>query len=238
MKGGRLPMSRLIAPLLFGILGVAVLIGLGVWQLQRLAWKEGILAEISARIAAPPGALPAAPDPEADRYRPVRVAGRFTGEELAVLASVKGLGPGFRIVAAFETEDGRRILVDRGFVPEGARAAPRPAGAAEVTGNLHWPEETDRFTPAPDAARGIWFARDLPAMAAALGTEPVLLVQRSGRGAAAAEGAPRPMPLDSAGIPNDHLEYAITWFLLAAGWAGMTAALLWRISRQRPQGAA
>lgn len=218
---------RLILPLLFGLGGTLILLALGVWQLQRLEWKEGVLAEIEARIAAPPVPLPAAPDPARDRFLPVALRGAFTGEELHVLASRKRRGPGYRIVGAFRTEDGRRVMVDRGFVPTEAKDSPRPPGPAEVTGNLHWPDEVDGFTPAPDIAAGIWFARDVPAMAAALGTEPVLVVARAPTG----DGV-EPEPVGTAGIPNDHLQYALTWFALAAVWAGMTAFLLWRIRRR------
>jgi surfeit locus 1 family protein len=220
-------MRRMIMPLLFGIAGVAVLLSLGVWQLQRLAWKEAVLAEIDARIAAAPVALPEQPDPVADRFLPVTLKGKLTGEDLDVLVSRKQIGPGFRVIAAFETDTGRRVMVDRGFVVEAARGLPRDTGALELTGNLIWPEEVDSFTPAPDAAKGIWFARDLPAMAAALKAEPVLVVARSDTG----DGI-EPMPVDRAGIPNDHLNYAITWFLLAIVWAGMTGLLLWRMRRK------
>lgn len=218
---------RMITPLLFGLIGGAILIGLGVWQMQRLAWKEAILAEIDARIVAAPVALPPAPTLDADRYRPVAVTGRLTGEEILVLVSRKQIGPGYRVVAVMETETGRRILIDRGFLPEAARGLPREAGALDVTGNLHWPDEVDGFTPEPDARTGVWFARDLPAMAQALRTEPVLVVARSDTG----DGI-EPMPTDSAAIPNDHLGYAVQWFLLALVWVGMTAFFLWRIRRR------
>lgn len=218
---------RMIVPLLIGLLGGAILIALGLWQMQRLAWKEGVLAQIDARIADAPVALPATPDPQADRYLPVTATGRFTGEHLDVLVSRKQIGPGLRVVEVLETQEGRRVLVDRGFVPQDDRAAPRLSGPATVEGNLHWPEEVDSFTPPPDTTTGLWFARDVPAMAAALNTEPLLIVARAPTG-----GAIEPMPVDSSGIPNDHLNYAITWFSLAAVWLGMTAYLLWRI-RQR-----
>ena len=220
-------LRRMIFPLLIGLLGGGVLISLGVWQMQRLAWKEAILADIEARIVAAPVPLPAAPDPEADRYLPVTLEGRFTGEQIDVLVSRKQIGPGLRIVEAFETLDGRRVLVDRGFVRQDDRDAPRESGAALVEGNLHWPDETDGFTPPPDAATGLWFARDVAAMAKALDTEPTFIVARRRTG-----GDIEPMPVDTSGIPNDHLNYAITWFSLAAVWLGMTAYLLWRI-RQR-----
>jgi surfeit locus 1 family protein len=215
---------RMILPLLFGLAGCAILIALGTWQLQRLAWKEGILAQISARLNDAPVALPAVPDPALDKYLPVRVAGRFTGRGIDVLVSLKGAGAGYRVIAAFQTEDGRRVMIDRGFLPEDQRARPRIAAAARIPGTLHWPDETDSFTPPPDAARGIWFARDVPAMAAQLQTEPVLIVARAATG----DGI-TPLPVGTEGIPNNHLNYALTWFSLAAVWAGMTGLLLWRI---------
>lgn len=218
---------RMIIPLLIGLLGGAILISLGLWQVQRLAWKQSVLAEIDARIADAPIPLPAAPDPEADRYLPVTATGRFTGEHLDVLVSRKQIGPGVRVVEVFETTDARRILVDRGFLRQDARNAPRVSGPASVEGNLHWPDEVDSYTPTPDATTGLWFARDVAAMAEALNTEATFIVARRPTG-----GEIEPMPVDSSGIPNDHMNYAITWFSLAAVWLGMTAYLLWRI-RQR-----
>jgi surfeit locus 1 family protein len=221
-------MARFVFPLLLGIAGCAVLVSLGVWQLQRLAWKEAVLAEITARIAAAPVAVPDPADPQRDLYLPVTAAGRLTGEEALVLASRKGDGAGFRVIAVLETGAGRRLLLDRGFLPEAGRDTPRRSPGGAVTGNLHWPDEVDRFTPAPDAAAGLWFARDVPALAAALATEPVLIVARSDTGDGIA-----PMPVDASGIPNNHLGYAVQWFGLAAVWAGMTLLYLWRIRQRR-----
>lgn len=220
-------MRRMIFPLLLGLVGCAILIGLGVWQLQRMEWKAGVLAEIDAKIAAAPVALPAAPIAPDQKYLPVQVTGAFTGDFLEVLSGQKGGSPGVRIIEAFATTDGRRILIDRGFLEDVARAAPRHAGAAEVVGNLHWPQDADSFTPPPDEKSGMWFARDAVAMAAKLNTEPTFIVAREPTG-----DAITPMPVDSSSIPNDHWGYAITWFLLAATWAGMTGLLVWRI-RQR-----
>lgn len=218
---------RMILPLLFGLAGCAILIALGSWQMQRLAWKQAILAQISARLADTPVALPVVPDPTVDKYLPVRVAGRFTGTGIDVLASLRGVGAGYRVIAAFQTDDGRRIMIDRGFLPEDQRDRPRKATVASILGTLHWPDETDSFTPPPDTARAIWFARDVPAMAAVLQTEPVLIVARDATG----DGI-TPLPVDTQGIPNNHLNYAVTWFSLAAVWAGMTGLLLWRIRRR------
>ncbi len=218
---------RYFIPLAFGAIGVGILLGLAFWQLARLDKKEAYLADLGARIVAAPVALPASPDPLRDRFLPVIVTGQFSGDALSVLVSRKQIGPGVRLIAPFVTDTGRRIMVDRGFVAEAARDADHPATAFEVTGNLHWPEEIDSYTPEPDAAAGLWFARDVPEMAKALNTDPILVIARSDTG-----GGVEPLPVDTAGIPNDHLQYAVTWFLLAVVWAGMTGLLVWRI-RQR-----
>lgn len=226
-------MRRILWPLAFGILGTLILVGLGIWQIARLEAKEAMLAEIAARIAAPPGPLPPRPDPAADRFRPVTARGAFAEGGLLVISSHRAMGAGYRLVSVFVTEDGRRILVDRGFLSEAERALPRPAGRAAIEGNLVWPRESDSYTPAPDAKTGVWFARDVPAMAARLATEPVMIVLRR---TDEMTPAALPMPVDTGTIPNDHLQYAITWFLLAAVWAGMTLFYLWRI-RRLPDGA-
>lgn len=224
---------RIVFPLLLGIVGCAILISLGVWQLQRLSWKAALLADIAARIDGPAEPLPSAEralaDPRAMRFQPVRVDGRTTGEEVLVLSGRTGEGAGFEVIAAFETAEGRRILVDRGFLADGKQKAQRPPVRLTVAGNLHYPQETDSFTPAPDTARRLWFARDVPSMAAELGTEPILVVARDVTGDT--QGID-PVPVSADGIPNDHRQYAITWFSLAVVWAGMTGYLMWRIRRK------
>ena len=224
-------MRRLLFALVIGLGGTAILISLGLWQVRRMDWKEGVLAAIEARLAADPLAFDSLEtlDPEALRYQAVTVAGATTGEELAVLSAVKGQGAGYRVIAAFETDGGRRIMLDRGFVPEGERRTERPAAALVVTGNLMWPEDADAFTPPPDVESRLWFARDVPGMAGALDTEPVLIVLREAEGPA--QGI-LPRPVDTSGIPNDHFGYAVTWFSLAVAWVGMTGFFLWRISRR------
>jgi surfeit locus 1 family protein len=220
---------RLLVPILIGLIGVALLCGLGLWHWGRMEQKAALLARIKAEIGAEPVALPASPDPAADQYRPVTVSGALGGEELHVLTSRQGVGPGYRVVSALTTGE-RRVLVDLGFVPEAAKDAPRMAEEVTVTGNLLWPQETDSWTPAPDAGRGIWYARDAGAMAEALGTEPVMVVARSLEGA---DLGTDPLPVDTAGIPNDHLEYVLTWFGLAAVWAVMSVVLVLRVQRGR-----
>lgn len=216
-------MARVVFLVFFGVAGCGILVWLGAWQVQRLAWKESVLAEIDSRISAEPAPLPTTPDPDTDKYLPVQVSGTIADGELHVLVSVKHVGPGYRIIAPFQTEDGRLILLDRGFVATEEKEELRHTGPATVVGNLHWPDEIDGFTPEPDVAANTWFARDVAQMAAALDTEPVLLIARS-----RTDPAITPLPVDTVGIPNDHLQYAITWFSLALIWAAMTAYFLWR----------
>lgn len=223
-------MRRTLFLLIIGLGGAAILIWLGVWQIQRLAWKEAIIADIDSRVSAAPVALPAAPDPETDAYLPIRATGTIGDDEIHVLVSQKDVGAGYRIIAPFTLEDGRTVMVDRGFVLSRKKTQDRATGPATVTGNLQWPQETDSFTPDPDKAGNIWFARDVPVMADSLQTEPVLLVTR------ASDPAPdgiSPLPVDTSRIPNDHLQYAITWFSLAAIWLGMSLFFLRR--RRAPQ---
>lgn len=225
---------RIVIPLIFGIVGTAVLVSLGIWQFQRLNWKESVIAQIDARIGDAPVALPETATEAADEYLPVQVAGSFTDSEIDVLTSLKGIGPGYRVIAAFQTEDGRRILVDRGFILQTDKAAARPSVEAVITGNLLWPDETDGFTPDPDLTANIWFARNLPAMAANLKTEEILVVART---TTETDSPVTPLPVDSAGIANNHLEYVVTWFGLAVVWVLMTGYFLWRQRRpviQRP----
>ncbi|WOI55677.1 SURF1 family protein [Palleronia sp. LCG004] len=218
---------RKIAFAIFALLGLALLLWLGIWQVQRLAWKTGILDRIEARISAAPIALPASPTEEADEYLPVAVTGRLGGDEIHVLISTPQFGASYRVISALETAEGRRVLVDLGAIPVGEKDETRPSGEVAIVGNLLWPDETDGFTPEPDLSRNIWFARDLPAMAGALGTEEILVVARE-----TSLPGPQPLPIDGAEIPNDHLQYAITWFSMAAIWAGMTLLLLWRMARR------
>ena len=218
-------MRRLIFLLVIGLAGLTVLLSLGAWQVQRMVWKQQILTVIDSRIYADPVGLPESPDPIADKYMPVRLVGQLTAGELHVLISTRNLGPGYRVIAPFETADGRRILVDRGFIRTAAKAHERNTGKIELIGNLHWPDEVDSYTPPADLDKNIWYARDVDAMAAALGTFPIMVVlnEHPINGSHV-----RPLPINTASIPNDHLQYAVTWFSLALIWAAMTAYFLWR----------
>lgn len=219
-------MRQFLSVTIFGIVGVAILLSLGIWQLRRLEWKEGLISTAEAKIAQAPVPIPEKPDPARDRYLPVVVDGAFTGEETHVLTSDSSKGPGFLVIASFVADDGRRIMVDRGYVPESSKNAARPGHRAHVVGNLNWPDDVTSSTPPHDEARDIWFGRDVDGMARQLTTEPILVIARTDTG----DGI-TPVPA-AATFRNDHLGYAMTWFSLAAVWAGMTLLWLWRIRRR------
>lgn len=224
-------MQRLIFLSAIGGLGLATLLGLGTWQVQRLAWKTDLLDTIQSRIAATPVDVPQAPSEAADRYRAVTAAGLLGTQELHVFWVTKEAETGYRVITALETGDGRRLLLDQGFLPAADKETPRSAAAVTVTGNLLWPDEGDWTTPAPEVDTNILYARDVTYMANRLKTEPVLIVA----GSISPETAVTPQPVATAGIPNNHLQYAITWFSLAFIWAAMTASFLWR-SRAKSEG--
>jgi len=211
---------------LIGLGGLAILLSLGVWQIQRLAWKEALLDDIATRISAAPVALPSALDPETHRYVPVQVAGTFRNDTSArMLASRRRVGAVYRHILPFKTQSGEAILVDIGWTLADRALPTVPQMPVTLTGNLDWPRERDGFTPEPDLNAGLWYARDVPALAEALGTAPVLLVLRE-------QPSPKlpatPWPVDTSNVPNDHLQYAITWFSLAAIWLAMTVFFLLR----------
>lgn len=229
-------MKRRLFPVLIGLGGLVILLYLGTWQVQRLAWKQDLLAGIEARIGETPVPLPADPDPNADRYMPVTVTGQFRDAPVArMLASRRQIGAVYRILAPFRTTAGRDIVIDIGWVPTDIAWPPAPVAAriasdAPITlvGNLDWPNEIDGFTPDPDLEKGLWFARNIDPLAQALGTDPILLVLRD---APQTDLGVTPWPVDTAGISNDHLQYAITWFSLAVIWVAMTALFALRMRR-------
>ena len=220
-------MRQILFPLVIGLGGIFVLLWLAFWQLDRLEWKLGIIGDINARVGADPVPLPAAPNPDADNYLTVIMQGAATGEEIRFLDSGTAAGTGHHIISAFVTADGRRVMLDQGLLPlyedEGV------ALTAEVTvqGNLIWPDDISRQAPIEDE----WYARDVPAMAQALGTEPLLVVLYA---ASQYDERLTPLAVDTRNIKNDHLEYAITWFLLAVVWFSMTGFYVMR--SMRPKG--
>ena len=101
-----------------------------------------------------------------------------------------------------------------------------------MQGNLHWPDDRTSSTPENDVEDNTWFARDIEQMADALDTEPVMVIARN---MSPPDARVTPLPVDTSGIPNDHLQYAITWYSLAVVWLIGTIALVWRL-RQTKKG--
>ncbi len=221
---------RMIAPLIFGLVGAGILIWLGSWQVQRMVWKNTLIDRIEAQIYAAPAPVSAVLGPDPEQFLPVEATGRYVGLQLHVLSSIKLIGPVYRVIQAFVTQAGDRIMVDRGYILEDQKAMPVPSqpGQTRIVGNFRTPQEVDGFTPPPDLQKNIWFARDVPKMAEVLKTLPVLVILRE---TTEANPAITPMPVSTEGIPNNHRNYAITWFSLAIVWLGMTGFLLWRMRR-------
>ena len=121
--------------LVIGALGTAILLALGVWQLQRLEWKEGLIAEIESRLAAEPVPIPRDPEPAEDRFLRVAVEGRLGDGAAYRLTTMRPHGPGFDVIAPVVTEEGRRVLADLGYIEEGRKGAVLPAhGCALLAG--------------------------------------------------------------------------------------------------------
>lgn len=210
------------------VLGVALLLGLGGWQLQRLAWKEALIAERDQRLTAAPVSLDMAlKDFDADRsveFLKVKAQGAFQHDaELFVLTTEGGV-PGFQVVTPLASREGVVVLVDRGFIPEPLRDAKRrpdsqPAGDVEVTGILRrHVQNRGAFTPDNDSAANIWYWWDIPAMLAFARVAPdqrvapfVLHIEPDPK---AGKTLPSPISVDE-NLTNNHLQYALTWFSLA-----------------------
>lgn len=244
----RCPWRRLLPAALTVLAAFAVLVGLGLWQMERLAWKEALIAQVEARVHEAPVALP----PEADwpkidfandEYRRVTAHGRFRHDlEVQVYALVDrepdGFGgPGYWVVTPLALADGSFVLVNRGFVPLDRKdPATRGEGQVDdpvtVIGLLRLPEEGGLFMPANDPAKDSWYVRDPDEIASAKGLVRVapFLID--------ADATPNPGGLPRGGLtrlafPNRHLEYALTWFGLAATLLAVFAAYAWSRVRRR-----
>lgn len=203
---------------------LALLIGLGVWQVRRLEWKEGLIAAAQGRATAAAVSLDRALSDYSGtlEYRRVTVRGRFDhSKEIYLFAHPGGGEPGYNIVTPLMRGDSRPVLVERGFVPRDkrlpeTRANGQVPGEVEITGLIRTAQSGTVFTPPPDREKRIWYARDIPAMTEAAGLEQALpVIVAAGPEATPEGGWPRggTTPLT---FPNRHLEYALTWFALAA----------------------
>jgi surfeit locus 1 family protein len=223
-----------IIPAIATAVGIVILIGLGVWQVQRLHWKQGLLARIAALQSAPPEPLDvvlrrAAEGLDIDYVRVQATCPDIETARYLRLYSVKDGFAGNRIIAACRLSAGPygAILVDRGFVVQGLTPSAGQTLPAPIVGILRRGDTRNFMTPPNDPARNLWYGRDIAAMAAALGVSkpaPTYLMLEQ---PAPPPGGPviAPLPTD---IPNNHLQYAITWFGLALALAGVYAASLWR----------
>jgi surfeit locus 1 family protein len=213
------------------VIAFAILCGLGFWQLERLQWKLALIETVNRNMAAPPLTLEQAltSDPQAIQYRRITLSGVFDNalESYSFATSAGGEGL-YHVLTPFTTDDGHMLLVDRGVVPESkldpaTRKEGDPPGETEVTGVWRIPDPPGAFTPPPDTARRIWYARDVPAIAAARGITlavPVLIE---------ADATPNPGGLPLGGqtvvsFRNLHLGYALTWFGFAACLIGVWLA--------------
>ena len=217
----------LLGPTVAALVGFLLLLGLGTWQLQRRVWKEGLIAQREAAMAAPALPLPAAiADPAPLEYRRVWVEGTFRHDhELYVTSRFYRDKPGYQVVTPLVMADGRAVLVNRGFVPLSARdpatrQAGEVAGPVRVEGVVRLSGKPGWFTPANEPAADLWFNPDVAQMAAAAGLDPA----KTSPVFVEAGPAPNPGGLPIGGqtsidLPNDHLQYAITWYSLATALA-------------------
>ena len=220
---------RRIRPLWFvASSGFVLLVGLGLWQVRRLAAKEAQLALIAVRAAA----APIGPAELAERrmlgedvaYLRVRLTGTYLGDQTKPMIATFDGGPGFELVTPFLTSDGFAVLVDRGAVPAPLDDRWQVREAADLVVAVRpLVGRQGMFDPDNDAAGNRWYWWDLKAMMAATSLPekaelvPVV-VQAESPGS---DGLPRPVPL-AARLRNNHLGYAVTWFSLAAALLGVT----------------
>ncbi len=216
----------LLIPFLLTLVGLAVLISLGRWQLERREWKLGLIERIEARAKGDTISLSKAKqfwatDRDVEYYR-LALTGRFLhGHERHLYGLVNGEA-GWRVLTPLETQSGDVIFVDRGFVPEqyrdpATRAQGQVEGEISITALARASESGSIFTPDNQPAANRWFLRDVQALNASL---PDDLAARTVPFMAEAEPMTVPGGWPRAGVtrlqlPNRHLEYAITWFGLA-----------------------
>lgn len=202
-------------------LAFAGFVSLGLWQVQRMHWKQALIARVEARVDAAPVAPPARDawstiDAENDEYRRVALTGRFLPVAETRTQAVTALGAGSWVLAPLRTETGDIVLVNRGFVPVGERVAPPPAGAVRIEGLLRLSEPAGGFLRRNAPTQDRWYSRDVAAIARVRGLSGdavapffVDAVQIPG-----ASGWPRG-GLTVVTFRDSHLSYALTWFGMA-----------------------
>jgi surfeit locus 1 family protein len=244
-SGSIQPMST-VRLWIFGLLvliAMAILLALGTWQVERLSWKEALLTRITSQLAQPPvpladvEAAQAAGEPI--EYRPVTLNGTFLHDrERHFFATYEGQS-GFYIYTPLRLSDNRILFVNRGFVPYDrkepvTRREGQIAGEVTVTGlaRARLNGKPSWLVPTNDPAKNIFYWKDLDAMAASAGlSEPVLPFFVD------ADKTPNPAGLPVGGVtiidlPNNHLQYAVTWYGLALALGGVCVAMWLR--RNKP----
>src|ERR1041385_3641738 len=210
-------------------------VALGVWQLERLQWKLALIAQVNRNLHAP--AIPVQRalvlGAQAAQYHHVTLYGRFDNLKEAYVFTTDASGaPAYHVLTPFTLDDGRTLLVDRGIVPERlrdprTRAAGELLGQQRITGVWRIPDAPGVFTPAPNPAKRIWYARDVEGIAKAdrIALAAPAIIE--------ADATPNPGGWPEGGqtviaFRNEHLQYAITWFALAAvtfaGWIAFHVA--------------
>ena len=226
----------LLAPAIATLLMGAFLIGLGVWQLHRLAWKEGLIAQIDARAHGPAQPVPAPVDwsalrPRDYEYRHVTARGTFDNTKETLVFRPSEDGPGYLVMTPLALAGGGTIIVNRGFVPDNlkardARAGGDPDGPVTITGLMRAPEARNLFTPADDIASGQFFTKDPATIAARddIAAAPFVI-----------DADPTPNPggwprggATAMSIPNNHFTYAMTWFGIALALFAIFASWAWK----------
>lgn len=247
--------KSLFWPTVITFSGLLILLALGTWQMQRLAWKNGLNDTVRARTTADAVPLPAAAewqglDLDTWEYRPVTTRGRFDHErEVHVFTQISAPrgrfnGPGYWVITPFVVEGGGIVMVNRGFVPArfkeaATRMQGQVTGLQSVVGLFRKPDRQAFFVPDNNYDDNLWYFRDIGAMARASGAKAQGQTFASfildDKGDPGGEGAPGGLP--QAGetrlaFKNDHLQYAITWYALALCLIGVYIAYAWK-SRER-----
>jgi cytochrome oxidase assembly protein ShyY1 len=235
---------------IFTLLTLALLIGLGVWQLQRRAEKHALIAQLTERLAAAPEALPPPAQwrrltPARDEFRRVRFSATYQSRPDAMVYSAGSAvrtdisGPGTWAFLPARLPEGASVVINAGFVQntmqdraQQDRAVTRLVNGQPVTltGYIRFLESAGALTPRENIAKRLWFTRDHEAMARALGWGEVAPFYIDLEAPAPESGTPKPAPLD-VHLKDDHLQYAITWFGLAC--AVMIAFGVWWRGQRR-----
>ncbi len=214
--------NRSKAALLLGVAFFFVLFtALGIWQLQRREWKLALIERVESRVHAAPASTFASNE----EYRHVLLHGTFDAERTLLTQANTVLGPGHWVLTPLRLDDGNHVLVNRGFVPLDAKLAAAPPGPQTLTGLLRLTEPEGSLLRKNEPAAGRWFSRDVQAMGAHWGIQLLPYFVDQDR-----HGGAEDWPVGGLTVvqfPNNHLQYAITWFGLALLCVS-AAVVVWR----------